>query len=92
MPKYAIYVTETVIHTHRLIVECESEDAAEDIADALWDKAKAGDFNHHDDVPQAAKEIATLLHFDEDYGIDSENIIVGEREVQEVDEQYRVLN
>lgn len=90
MPKYAIDVTETVIHTHRLIVECESKDAAEDVANALWDKAVAGEFNHHDDVPLAAKEITTLLNFDEDYGIDSEEIDVGE--VREVDDQYCALN
>lgn len=91
MPKYAIDVVETVTHIHRMIVECADKDAAEDIANELWERANEGGFDHRDDVAMAAREFATLLDFDEDYSVESEEITIGEGEVQEVDDQYRVV-
>lgn len=91
MPKYEIDVVETVTHIHRMIVECADKNTAEDAANELWERANDGKFDHRDDVAMAAREIVTLLDFDEDYSVDSEDITIYEGEVQEVDDNYRVI-
>lgn len=80
MLKYAIMVNETVLHQHRLIVECENEEDAENLADMLDDE----EFNHPDDVSSSAKEYgARVVEMQEDCFVHVDDIEIDD--VEEVE-------
>lgn len=84
MSKYAISIIETVIHDHRLIIDCDNKETAENIADKLFEKAKEGSFSHNSDVVVEAEKMAAVIELDEDYSVYIENITIGEDEAYEI--------
>lgn len=85
MAKYAIHIIETVVHEHRMIIDSDNKNVAENIADKLFEKANEASFNAYDDVIAEAKKITKVIELDEDYSVYTEDVTIGEGEVYEIE-------
>ena len=84
MPKFAITVNEKVNFEHLLIVECDTLDEAEILADDLADER----FDHIDDVPYMASELgAKVVEMQEDYYVETDEIEIEDVEEYEESEE-----
>lgn len=81
MTKYAITINEMVLHQHKLVIECESQDDAELLANVLDDD----EFDSVADMVIQARMLgAKVCGMDEDYAIETDNIEIDEVEEWEI--------
>lgn len=71
MAKYAITINEKVDFQHLLIVECDTFDEADRLADSLADKR----FDHRDDVSYMASKLGVkVVGMEEGYNVETNEI------------------